>query len=64
MGAFVVRLCLGLLAPLVAVDRCDRDADKIDTVFGDLHDAAYSEPNHNSPLAQQIHSLKDWCREP
>ena len=39
-------------------------ADKIDAVLGDLHDAACREPNHNSPLAQQFHSLEDWCREP
>ena len=115
MGAFVARLCLGLLATLVATNcfegcigdplggiddigriakvehellrvgevafdllpeaRCsawlwfsgerrDRDADKIDAVLGDLHDAACREPNHDSPLAQQIHSLEDWCREP
>ena len=58
----------GLAAPrddvVVPEKTIVRLGDKIDAVLGDLHDAACREPNHDSPLAQQIHSLEDWCREP
>jgi hypothetical protein len=36
-----------------------QQGNQVGPVAGDLHHAAFGEPNHNSSLAQQIHRAED-----